>query len=73
MPHLYYVDDLHSCPDYYAPLEQTEYYVLDTRYDHDEHTKKMRAAMGDDYTLIREAGFVQIYRLSAYAKEAGQS
>ncbi len=73
MPHLYYVDDLHSCPDYYAPLEQTEYYVLDTRYDHDEHTKKMRAAMGDDYTLISEAGFVQIYRLSAYAKEAGQS
>lgn len=65
MPHLYYVDDLHSCPDYYADLEQTEYYVLDTRYDTDSHTKKMLLAMGDDYTLVCEAGYVQIYRLTA--------
>ena len=64
MPHLYFVDDLHSCPDYYAPLEQTEYYVLDTRYASDTHTKKMRMAMADDYTLVTEAGYVQIYRLT---------
>ncbi len=64
MPHLYYVDDLHSCPDYYAPLEQTEYYVLDTRYDKDSHTKKMLLTMGDDYTLVSQAGYVQIYRLT---------
>lgn len=62
MPHLYYVDDLHACPDYYAPLEQTEYYVLDTRYDTDSHTKKMLAAMGNSYTLIIQTGYVQIYR-----------
>ena len=68
MPHLYYVDDLHACPDYYAPLEQTEYYILDTRYDTDSHTKKMLAAMGDDYTLITQAGYVQIYRMKAAAQ-----
>ncbi|MCI8610522.1 MAG: DUF2079 domain-containing protein [Clostridiales bacterium] len=67
MPHLYFVDDLHSCPDYYAPLEQTDYYVLDTRYANDTHTKKMRIAMADDYTLVTEAGYVQIYRLTESA------
>ena len=64
MPHLYFVDDLHSCPDYYAPLEQTEYYVLDTRYASDTHKKKLRMSMADDYTLVTEAGYVQIYRLT---------
>ena len=62
MPHLAYVDDLHACPDYYAPLEKTDYYVIDLRYDYDNHTGKMFAAMGDDYTVLAEDGFAQIWQ-----------
>ena len=62
MPHLAYVDDLHACPDYYAPLEKTDYYVIDLRYDYDSHSEKMFAAMGDDYTVIAEDGFAQIWQ-----------
>ncbi len=63
VPHLWYVDDLHTCPEYYADLEKTEYYVVDTRYDYDGHTAKMYDAMGDDYEVIGEEGYIIIYRL----------
>ena len=63
VPHLYYVSDLNACPDYYKPLQKTEYYVLDTRYINDAHSEKMLYAMGDDYTLAAEGGFVRVYRL----------
>lgn len=64
VPHLYFIDDLHSCPEYYGEYEKTDYYVIDTRYEKDSHTPKMYAAMGDDYTLYDEAGYVKIYKLT---------
>lgn len=63
MPHLWYIEDLHTCPEYYAPYEKTDYYVIDTRYESDGHTAKMYSAMGDDYRLVCEKGYVKIYRL----------
>lgn len=63
VPHLYYIDDLHTCPEYYADLEKTDYYVVDTRYDYDGHTAKMYIAMGEDYDMILEEGYVKIYKL----------
>ncbi len=62
VPYLSYIDDLHTSPDYYAPYEKTDYYVIDTRYKDDSHTSKMFAAMEDDYTLICEGGYAQIYK-----------
>jgi len=63
VPHLWYIKDLHTCPEYYAPYEKTDYYIVDTRYDYDGHTAKMFEAMGDSYRLETEKGYVQIYRL----------
>ncbi len=63
VPHLWYVKDLHTCPEYYAPYEKTDYYIVDTRYDYDSHTAKMLDAMGDSYELIAEEGYAQIYRI----------
>ena len=62
VPHLSHIDDLHTCPDYYADYAETDYYVIDTRYKTDSHTTKMIAAMDDDYTLICESGYAQIYK-----------
>lgn len=62
VPYLSYIDDLHTSPDYYAPYEKTDYYVIDTRYKDDSHTSKMLAAMEDDYTLVCEGGFAKIYK-----------
>ena len=66
VPHLWYVDDLHTCPEYYAEYEKTDYYIIDTRYEYDGHTSKMRVAMGDDYELLETVGFIRIYRLKGY-------
>jgi hypothetical protein len=63
VPHLWYVKDLHTCPEYYAPYEKTDYYIVDTRYDYDSHTAKMFEAMGESYELVAEEGFAKIYRL----------
>lgn len=64
MPHISYIDNLHSCPDYYGEYEKTDYYIIDTRYENDNHTAKMYAAMGDDYTLFAEGGYAKIYKLT---------
>ncbi len=63
IPHLYYIDDLHSCPEYYGEYEKTDFYVIDKRYETDDHTKKMLSAMGDDYELFASAGYAEIYKL----------
>ncbi len=63
VPHLWYIRDLHTCPEYYAPYEKTDYYIVDTRYDYDNHTAKMFSAMGDSYELTAEEGYIKIYRL----------
>lgn len=60
VPHLYYIRELYTVPDYYKEIEQTDYFVIDTRY-HDE-AEQMRAVMGTDYTLLDSEDFVQIYK-----------
>ncbi|MBQ8474123.1 MAG: DUF2079 domain-containing protein [Clostridia bacterium] len=62
VPAIAYIDDLHTSPDYYAPYEQTDYFVIDTRYMGDSHTTRMIDTMGDDYELFREGGYAQIYK-----------
>lgn len=61
IPHLSYIDDLHTSPDYYADYVQTDYYVIDTRYD-DSHTARMYLTMDDDYELVAEGGFAKLYK-----------
>lgn len=63
MPHLSRIDDLHTCPVYYGSYEKTDYCVIDKRYEKDEHTKRLYAAMGEDYELCDERGFAKIYKL----------
>lgn len=63
MPHLYYIDDMHTCPEYYDEYKKTDYYVIDTRYKTDAHTEKMFNAMGGDYELCASAGYAEIYKL----------
>ena len=60
MPHLYFVRELYTVPDYYKAIEQTDYFVIDTR--HQENVDAMKAVMGNDYTLINQESFVQIYK-----------
>ena len=69
VPYLSYIDDLHTCPDYYADYEQTDYVVVDTRYKNDSHTAKMIASMEDDYTLVCEGGYAQIYKRNTADEE----
>ena len=60
MPHLYFIPQLYTVPDYYGELNETEYYVIDTR---DSSTSSpMKEAMGDNYHLVRSAGFIEIYQ-----------
>lgn len=70
VPHLYGVNDLHTCPDYYSDLSQTEYYVIDTRYETDDCALLMYETMKDDYTLETEAGFIKIYRLTPTVQDS---
>lgn len=60
MPHLYFVKELYTVPDYYKAIEQTDYFVIDTRDS--TNTADMKAVMGSDYSLIDSAGFVEIYK-----------
>lgn len=60
MPHLYFVKELYTVPDYYKDIEQTDYFVLDTRDS--TNTPEMKAVMGNDYSLVDAAGFVEIYK-----------
>ncbi len=59
-PHLYFVRELYTVPDYYKEIEQTDYFVIDTRY-HDE-AQQMRTVMGTDYTMVDSEDFVQVYK-----------
>ncbi len=60
MPHLYFVKELYTVPDYYKAIEQTDYFVIDTRDS--TNTPEMKAVMGSDYSLIDTAGFVEVYK-----------
>ncbi|MBR2714825.1 MAG: DUF2079 domain-containing protein [Ruminococcus sp.] len=60
MPHLYYVKEIYSVPDYYKEVEQTDYFVL--YHKHPEYVEEMKQVMGDDYTLVRKSSDVEIYQ-----------
>ncbi|MBQ6627050.1 MAG: DUF2079 domain-containing protein [Ruminococcus sp.] len=60
MPHLYFIEEIYTVPDYYKELEQTDYYVVDTRYA--DGVEEMTEAMGDDYTLVSSSSFVEVYK-----------
>ncbi|MBQ8056762.1 MAG: DUF2079 domain-containing protein [Ruminococcus sp.] len=60
MPHLYFVKEIYTVPDYYKDIEQTDYFVIDTR--NAEHEQSMRDVMGNDYTLVGKEHFVEVYK-----------
>ncbi|MBQ3528066.1 MAG: DUF2079 domain-containing protein [Clostridia bacterium] len=62
VPHLWYVDDLRTCPEYYKELAKTDYYIVDVRYDYDKFTEEMYETMADDYSLVKEEGYIKIYK-----------
>lgn len=54
-PHLYYISELRTVPDYYKPLDQTEYYVVNTG---DEKSREpMMEAMGNSYEFKDSVNF----------------
>ncbi len=60
MPHLYFVRELYTVPEYYKEIEQTDYFVIDTRDT--ENTESMKAVMSNDYLLVDSAYFVEVYK-----------
>ena len=60
MPHLYFIDEIYTVPDYYKDIEQTDYFVIDTR--HNENAQLMRDVMKNDYTLVDKEYFVEVYK-----------
>ncbi|MBQ8860448.1 MAG: DUF2079 domain-containing protein [Ruminococcus sp.] len=59
-PHLYFVRELYTVPEYYKEIEQTDYFVLDTRDE--ENTQKMKEVMRDDYVCVGRTSFVEIHK-----------
>lgn len=67
VPHLYKVEWLYTVPDYYTKNhdkltvkpDEADYFVVDTRYA--ERSSALYDMMGDNYTLVREGGFAQLY------------
>ena len=64
VPHLYKVEWLYTMPDYYSgnrdkPVD-TDYFVIDTRYG--DLVTSMKEVMGNNYTLIKSAGFAELYK-----------
>lgn len=64
VPHLYKVEWLYTMPDYYSanrdkPVD-TDYFVIDTR--NSELASEMKTVMGSNYTLIKTAGFAELYQ-----------
>lgn len=60
VPHLYFVRELYTVPEYYKEIEQTDFFVLDTRDE--ENTKKMKEVMRDDYVCVGRTSFVEIHK-----------
>lgn len=64
VPHLYKVEWLYTMPDYHPqnrdkPVD-TDYFVIDTRYA--DLANEMKEVMDDQYDLINQAGFAELYR-----------
>ena len=64
VPHLYKVEWLYTMPDYYTqkrdkPVD-TDYFVIDTRYS--DIANDMKAVMGNNYDLVKSAGFAELYQ-----------
>ncbi len=69
-PHLYYVDDLQSFPEYYGQLTKTEYCILDTRFMSQKEFNG-KGIIDDTYYLYASGGYAEIWRMSEYAASAG--
>lgn len=62
VPHLYWVSELYSIPDYYeSGLLQSDYFVVDTRYN-DSDKYNASEIMQDNYTQIGSGGYAIIYK-----------
>ncbi len=60
VPHLYMIRNLQTLPDYHAPLRESEYYILDTRYKNNKSYDT--GDLLDGYTLIVEQGYIEIWQ-----------
>ncbi len=63
VPHLYMIKNLQTLPDYHAPLRESDYYIMDTRYKNNKSYDT--GDMLDNYTLIVEAGYLEIWQRNA--------
>ena len=60
VPHLYMIKNLQTIPDTYGPLRESDYYIMDTRY---KSIKSYDTGdILDNYTLIVEAGYIEIWQ-----------
>ena len=61
-PHLYHVERVYIIMHNYDSLRDmgndTDYYLLDTRYD----TTELRSMMGSDYDMTGKAGSLELYK-----------
>lgn len=63
VPHLSKIKNLQTLPDYYAPLRESDYYIMDKRYKSNKSYDT--GDILDDYTLITEAGYIEIWQKNA--------
>lgn len=63
IPHLYFqYKNLYSLPDSIKKMHKTDYFLIDTRDKYAEGYD-CRVFMADDYELVSETGFLQVYKL----------
>lgn len=60
VPHLSEIKNLQTLPDYYAPLRESEYYILDIRYKNNKSYDT--GEILDDYTMIVQTGYIEIWQ-----------
>lgn len=60
VPHLYQIKHLQTIPDTHAPLRESDYYIMDTRYKNGKSYDT--GDILDNYTLIKEAGYIEIWQ-----------
>lgn len=63
VPHISYIEDLHTIPVFYGGPVYTEYYVIDVRDPSHKYTQQMTEFVAADYELIDAAGFLQLWQL----------
>lgn len=58
IPHLYQYDTVYQYPNYYAKSQDTDYIVVDKRYEYEE----VYAFMEGRYTIWKTSGFAEIWK-----------